>query len=137
MVCYVGLVYPRPRFGLLSHGEAVRDEPVSQEILSPGNSVARDSEIRSRDFISATVFPRKFCRTLRQNFLCKSQEILSLGNSVAPRDRIRTSQLATITCLRQPHALCTQEILSLGNLVAPHILYVLAQATIKCLHEAA
>ena len=26
-MCYVGLVYPRPRFGLLSHGEAVRDEP--------------------------------------------------------------------------------------------------------------
>ena len=45
-------------------------------------------EIRSRDFISATVFPRKFCRTLRKNFLCKSQEILSLGNSVAPRVRV-------------------------------------------------
>ena len=27
MVCYVGLVYPRPRFGLLSSGGAVRDEP--------------------------------------------------------------------------------------------------------------
>ena len=26
-MCYVGLVYPRPRFGLLSRGEAVRDEP--------------------------------------------------------------------------------------------------------------
>ena len=27
VVCYVGLVYPRPRFGLLPRGEAVRDEP--------------------------------------------------------------------------------------------------------------
>ena len=27
VVCYVGLVYPRPHFGLLSRGEAVRDEP--------------------------------------------------------------------------------------------------------------
>ena len=27
VVCYVGLVYPRPRFGLLSRGEAVRGEP--------------------------------------------------------------------------------------------------------------
>ena len=26
-MCYVGLVYPRPRFGLLSRGEAVRGEP--------------------------------------------------------------------------------------------------------------
>ena len=27
VVCYVGLVYPRPHFGLLSRGEAVRGEP--------------------------------------------------------------------------------------------------------------
>ena len=34
LVCYVGLVYPRPHFGLLSRGEANRDEPVSQQIRS-------------------------------------------------------------------------------------------------------
>ena len=34
VVCYVGLVYSRPRFGLLSSGGAVRDEPVSQQIRS-------------------------------------------------------------------------------------------------------
>ena len=27
VVCYVGMVYPRSHFGLLSRGEAVRDEP--------------------------------------------------------------------------------------------------------------
>ena len=37
VVCYVSLVYPRPHFGLLSRGEAVRDrdEP-AQYILACG-----------------------------------------------------------------------------------------------------
>ena len=34
MVCYVGLVYPRPRFGLLSRGEAdlTRKRSLAQKI---------------------------------------------------------------------------------------------------------
>ena len=44
VVCYVGLVYPRPHFGLLSRGEAVRDEPAQyismrapETIVTPNN----------------------------------------------------------------------------------------------------
>ena len=52
MVCYVGLVYPRPRFGLLSRGEAVRDEPAQYismrapetTVVVPNGSHYRDSQ---------------------------------------------------------------------------------------------
>ena len=52
-MCYVGLVYPRPRFGLLSRGEAVRDEPaqyISMRLRKRpwsfliGESLYRDSQ---------------------------------------------------------------------------------------------
>ena len=52
VVCYVGLVYPRPRFGLLSRGEAVRDEPAQYismrapetTVVVPNGSHYRDSQ---------------------------------------------------------------------------------------------
>ena len=52
MVCYVGLVYPRPRFGLLSRGEAVRGEPAQYismrapetTVVIPNGSHYRDSQ---------------------------------------------------------------------------------------------
>ena len=51
-MCYVGLVYPRPRFGLLSRGEAVRDEPAQYismrapetTVVVPNGSHYRDSQ---------------------------------------------------------------------------------------------
>ena len=54
MVCYVGLVYPRPRFGLLSRGEAVRGEPAQYismrapetTVVVPNGSHYRDSQYR-------------------------------------------------------------------------------------------
>ena len=52
VVYYVGLVYPRPRFGLFSRGEAVRDEPVQYismrapetTVVVPNGSHYRDSQ---------------------------------------------------------------------------------------------
>ena len=52
MVCYVGLVYPRPRFGLLSRGEVVRGEPAQYismrapetTVVVPNGSHYRDSQ---------------------------------------------------------------------------------------------
>ena len=52
VVCYVGLVYPRPRFGLLSRGEAVRGEPAQYismrapetTVVVPNGSHYRDSQ---------------------------------------------------------------------------------------------
>ena len=49
---YVGLVYPRPHFGLLSRGEAVRDEPAQyismrapeRTAVVPNGSHYRDSQ---------------------------------------------------------------------------------------------
>ena len=54
VVCYVGLVYPRPRFGLLSRGEAVRDEPAQYismrapetTVVVPNGSHYRDSQYK-------------------------------------------------------------------------------------------
>ena len=51
-MCYVGLVYPRPRFGLLSRGEAVRGEPAQYismrapetTVVVPNGSHYRDSQ---------------------------------------------------------------------------------------------
>ena len=54
-------------------GVQVRDHaPVSQEILSLGNSVA------------ATEFPRKFCRSATEypSKFCRTKEILSLQSSL-------------------------------------------------------
>ena len=55
VVCYVGLVYPRPRFGLLSRGEAVRGEPAQYismrapetTVVVPNGSHYRDSQYSS------------------------------------------------------------------------------------------
>ena len=55
VVCYVGLVYPRPHFGLFSRGEAVRDEPAqcismrAPETFAvvPKGSHYRDSQLSS------------------------------------------------------------------------------------------
>ena len=52
VVCYVGLVYPWPHFGLLSRGEAVRDEPAQYisiqapetTVVVPNGSHYRDSQ---------------------------------------------------------------------------------------------
>ena len=52
VVCYVGLVYPRPHFGLLSRGEAVRDKPAQYismrapetTVVVPNGSHYRDSQ---------------------------------------------------------------------------------------------
>ena len=52
MVCYVGLVYPRPRFGFLSRGEAVRGKPAQYismrapetTVVVPNGSHYRDSQ---------------------------------------------------------------------------------------------
>ena len=50
-------------------------EPVSQEILSLGNSVARQNFLGKS--VAATIFPRKFCRSIL------TQRPHFLGNSVA------------------------------------------------------
>ena len=47
VVCYVGLVYPRPHFGLLSRGEAVRDEPAQYISMRAPDSVRK----RPRSFL--------------------------------------------------------------------------------------
>ena len=52
VVCYVGLVYPLPHFGLLSRGEADRDEPAQYismrapetTVVIPNGSHYRDSQ---------------------------------------------------------------------------------------------
>ena len=49
--------------------------PVSQEILSLGNSVARQNFLGKS--VAATIFPRKFCRSIL------TQRPHFLGNSVA------------------------------------------------------
>ena len=57
VVYYVGLVYPRPRFGLLSRGEVVRDEPAQYismrapetTVVVPNGSHYRDSRYIDRE----------------------------------------------------------------------------------------
>ena len=57
VMCYVGLVYPRPHFGLLSRGEAVRNEPAQYiSMLAPETTVVVPNGSHYRDSQLCTMY---------------------------------------------------------------------------------